>query len=300
MKILVTGAGGYIGLPTIGVLSSIGHDVVGIDKIASPDVQPINLNDYNKMVKLFRSEGFEAVVHLAAMKTVNNNIAMEHYVTDNTLATDHLLQMCRRFGVKNIVFTSTAAVYGDHGRNRSAECGPINPISNYGLTKWECEQELMRFCSDTAGSAGVTLRLFNVMGGKTPSNGSLMAKLLDFYHGSIHSIPIYGTGQEERDFVHLRDVIMSFELALRWCSSHTGYLTTNIGSGMTTTVDDYIAMFGKVSEWQIATARMPRKPGSVDFSLAMIKAAEHHLGWTPHVSVLTSMQEAFAMSERRS
>ncbi|MBQ1528083.1 UDP-glucose 4-epimerase GalE, partial [Candidatus Saccharibacteria bacterium] len=242
MKILVTGGTGYIGSHTTVELIKVGHEVVILDNLfnskitvldkikkitgAKPEFHKVDLLDYEGTLEVLKSARFDAVIHFAGLKAVGESVEKPlMYYENNIQGTVNLLKAMEEAGVKKLVFSSSATVYGDKGE-KSGELvetmttgvGVTNP---YGWTKAMIEQIIKDVCVAEKEFSATILRYFNPVGadksgllGEDPNGipNNLMPIVTKVYQGKIKELLIYGDnyatkdGSCERDFIHVTDL----------------------------------------------------------------------------------------------
>lgn len=225
MKILVTGGAGFIGSHLVRQLMEAGDDVISLDNLSTglrenlPEGARLEVMDTHddKVEDLFRQEHFDAVVHLAAQTLVSDSMVdPENDMYQNIAGTVHIMECCRKYGVKRVIFSSSAATYGDVDEKALPvqETLPQIPLSFYGLTKMTVEKYLALYHM-AFGIHYVVLRFSNVYGERQGDGGeggviSIFAKRL----AKGQDITIFGNGKQTRDFVYAGDIARGIRLAL--------------------------------------------------------------------------------------
>ncbi|WP_223068718.1 NAD-dependent epimerase/dehydratase family protein [Paenibacillus caui] len=296
MKIVVTGGAGFIGQHTVEKLLGQQHEVVVIDDLeqgtksySNPFVTfyPLDISS-EELGSLFASEQPEAVIHLAAQVSVQRSL--EYPSTDalhNIVGTVNLLKQCVDYGVSKLVFASSAAVYGN------AESLPIRedhtpaPLSFYGASKRMAEQYIELF-SERYGLNFTILRYANVYGMRQTAKGesgvvaSFVRQLLE---GSGPTI--YGSGQQTRDFVYVKDVADANIAALGGGDREI----INIGSGRQTSVNELVQLLQEICGRVMAPSYAAAKEGDIQDSLLDNRKAVALLRWEPAYSMLDGLTE---------
>ena len=314
MKILVTGGAGYIGSHTAIELLEAGHQVIiadnlsnsnamvikRIEQIAAKAVQfyQIDLCDKQALSKVFEQNQIDAVVHLAAFKAVGESCEKPiMYYYNNLTSMLVLLQVMQEFGVKNIVFSSSATVYGDPKRVPICEEDVATVATNpYGSTKLVGEQILTDLYAADPSLNIAILRYFNPIGshpsgkiGEDPKGipNNVSPYITKVIIGERPQLNIFGNdyntpdGTGVRDYVHVVDLAKSNLLAINKLAQNSGLFVANIGSGCGASVLDLVKSFSKAANKPIPYAFMPRRPGDIDASYSDISKAKQLLGYQP-------------------
>lgn len=297
MNVLVTGAAGYLGSHFIFKALENEHRIIGIDNFSNSSENQIKIIRKNfpnnfKFIKcdvtnlfelqqIFETHKVDIVVHFAALKSVHESIDVpETYYLNNLGGTKNLLNAMKKNNVTNIIFSSTAAVYGDSLNQPVSEDVPLNPISPYGETKKLCEQEIIQEVKNS-GIKAVILRYFNPIGfnkyfyhisKKVFQDNSLIGNILSVATGRKGFFEIYGDqyntkdGTAERDFIHINDLIESHFLAVNFISDVQEYEIFNVGTGQPFSVKDFLETFIMVNKIQIPIRISSNRGGDVESS----------------------------------
>lgn len=307
--VLVTGGAGYIGVAIAWRLAQHNFRVLLLDK--APLVYPIPgvkkfyqvdlLTQGQALDKIFTEQKISAVFHCAALTSVAESVVEpEKYYANNVTATLHLLEAMGKSGVKNFIFSSSAAVYAPQSIKKIVETSPLAPVSPYGKSKLFVEQILPDF-EYCYGIKSFCLRYFNVA-------GAIFAP--DFCHGEEHEpethliplvcrkilrrepLEIFGfelaskDGSPVRDFVHVEDVANANLYALNFLQQHKTSLTCNVSSGRSTSVLQVVTAVEKlVKQNAIIKQNLPR-PGDVVSLVGSNYLAKKKLQWQPEKSTL--------------
>ncbi|WP_261623183.1 UDP-glucose 4-epimerase GalE [Nesterenkonia marinintestina] len=315
MRILVTGGAGYIGGAVAAVLAADGHDVEVLDDLSTGHADAVAADVPHHRLPLRRVEEvldptFGAVVHLAARSLVGES--MEHperYWHGNIVETLALIDAMRAAGVPRLVFSSTAAVYGDAGSEPLVEDTPTRPTNPYGASKLAIDHMLTAEAR-AHGLAAVSLRYFNVAG----AHGHLGER----HDPETHLIPnlltaaqqhrsgddyqparIFGTdyptrdGTAVRDYIHVSDLAEAHVLALEHARPGTHEIL-NLGTGTGTTVREVVEAVREVTETDLAAEEAPRRAGDPPVLVASGARAERLLGWVPRLGVRAMIADAWA------
>jgi len=316
MKILVTGGAGYIGSHAVEILKNSGHDVTVLDDCSTGHVDSLpptvrfvqgSLLDSEMVARALK--GCEAVMHFAGKSLVGESVEKpDLYRKVNVDGTKVLLDQMNIAGIKKIVFSSSAATYGEPESSpvsETARCAPTNP---YGQTKLAIERELTTV-AQTQGFAAVSLRYFNVAGALQTQRGWIAER----HDPETHLIPnalratsdsplrIFGRdwntpdGTCVRDYVHIIDLIDAHVRALKFLSPSEHHVF-NIGSGTGYSVAQVVAAASRVKNNNLATVDAPRRAGDPAVLVANIDKAEMILNWRPERSLDQMVEDTFKAS----
>jgi UDP-glucose 4-epimerase len=309
MKVLVTGAAGYIGSVLVETLIESGHAVVALDNLkyghraaVHPDAEFIlaDLADDASLDRAFEGRFIEAVVHLAAESKVEESMRDPGlFYGANICAGLNLLRAMLGAGVRDIVFSSSAAVYGEPAEIPIQESAAIQPVNAYGETKAAFERALGWFGA-IHGIRHVSLRYFNACGA-SERYGEARAKpthiiplLLEAAAGEREAFTLFGTdyptrdGTCVRDYVHVSDIAQAHVLALAKMD-HVAGRAYNVGSGNGYTNREVAASVERVTGRSFPTVDGPRRPGDPAQLVASSRRIEMELGWEPRFSDIDSM-----------
>lgn len=293
MKILVTGGAGFIGSHLMRKLQNVGYEAVALDNLSTglrenllPDMKLVVMDTHDKAVEdLFQKEHFDAVVHLAAQTLVSDSmIDPENDMYQNVAGTVRILECCRKYGVKRVIFSSSAAIYGDVDEKALpiSETLPQTPLSFYGLTKKTAEKYLELYHL-AYGLDYVVLRFANVYGERQGDGGeggviSIFTKRLAQGKG----ITIFGDGKQTRDFVYAGDIADGIITALTTDAKNTAY---NLSTTEETSLDELVQILSRIGGKEITpTYDKPREGDIYRSSLNNAKAI-CNLDWKPKVSL---------------
>lgn len=319
MKILVTGGTGYIGSHTTVELIKAGHEVVILDNLFNskievldkiekitgvrPEFHKVDLLDYSATLEVLSNANFDAVIHFAGMKAVGESVKKPlTYYENNIQGTINLLKAMREAGVKKLVFSSSATVYGDKGADSArlvetmtTGVGVTNP---YGWTKAMIEQIIKDVCVADPKFEATILRYFNPVGadksgliGEDPNGipNNLMPIVTKVYQGKIDKLVIYGDnydtedGSCERDFIHVTDLAKGHLAALE--HSCPGISIYNLGSGKATSVFEIVAAFEKLAGQELPKEIGARRAGDLAVVCANPALAWEKLGWKTELTI---------------
>ena len=305
MKVLVTGGAGYIGSHTAQALLKAGHRVVILDNITTGFREAIptgaefaqgDVRNSSTLAEVMKKHSVEAVVHFAAKLIVPESIEkpMEYY-ENNTMGVLSLVQACAANNVQKIVFSSTAAVYGDATSDGLiTEKSPTAPLNPYGSSKLMSEQ-ILRDCEAPHGIRSVCLRYFNVAGaaesgqnGQRTKNATHLIKVAsEAACGKRASVGIFGTdystpdGTGVRDYIHVEDLADLHVLALQYLNEGGKSEIFNCGYGHGFSVREVINMVKKVSGVDFKVEEQPRRAGDAATLVADSSKVRKAFNWTP-------------------
>lgn len=311
MSILVTGGAGYIGSHTCVQLCAAGYDVVVADNFynSSPEaikrVEAItgkrlklytaDTCDRAAMDEIFKAESIEAVIHFAAYKAVGESVQLPlAYYRNNLTSILTILEAMQAHGVHQIVFSSSATVYGLTDTMPIREDFPLSATSPYGQTKLMTEQILRDAAAADSSLNVAILRYFNPIGahhsgtiGEDPEGipNNLSPYITQVAVGKLEKLMIYGDDYEtrdgtgERDYIHVMDLADGHIAALKKLHQNCGLVAYNLGTGQGTTVLEMLHAFEKAVGKPIPYQITARRPGDVACSYADPSKAQQELGW---------------------
>jgi UDP-glucose 4-epimerase len=315
--ILVTGGAGYIGSHTIIELLAAGYEVLAVDSLVNSSREAIkrvekitgkqvplivaDLRDAEAMRLLFGKRPFDAVIHFAALKAVGESVSRPlDYYDNNIGGTFTLLRCMHDAGVKRIVFSSSATVYGDPESVplvESARTGPTNP---YGHTKHMIEQILNDMAAADKNWAVGNLRYFNPVGahasgaiGEDPQGipNNLMPYVAQVAIGRLARLSVFGSdwptsdGTGVRDYIHVVDLAKGHVAALNRILTTPGAFTVNLGTGRGYSVLEMIRAFEKASGKPVPYQLVARRPGDIASCYADPANAKSLLGWQANMDI---------------
>ncbi len=312
MAILVLGGAGYIGSHTVYELIAAGRDVVVADNLLTgfrAAVHPkarfyeLDIRDQAALDKLFETEQIEGVIHFAASSQVGESMKDPlKYYDNNLYGTTVLLRSMVAHGVDKIVFSSTAATYGEPQRVPILESDPTVPTNCYGETKLSMEK-MMRWTSQAHGLRYVALRYFNACGAH-PSGAigeahdpetHLIPLILQVPNGTRAKISIFGDdyptpdGTCIRDYIHVTDLAQAHILALDYLMNGGENNVFNLGNGVGFSVKEVIDVARKVTGHAIPAEICPRRAGDPAQLVASSEKAKSVLGWKPRFADLETI-----------
>ncbi|WP_449460510.1 UDP-glucose 4-epimerase GalE [Streptococcus suis] len=311
MSILVTGGAGYIGSHTVVELLKLGKEVVIVDNLSNssilvldrietitgkrPTFYELDVADKEALRQVFENENIEAAIHFAGYKAVGESVAKPiMYYENNIMSTLALVEVMAEFGVKKIVFSSSATVYGLNNPSPLVETMPTSATNPYGYTKVMLEQILRDVeVADKEWSIAL-LRYFNPIGahesgliGEDPAGipNNLMPFIAQVAVGKREELSVFGNdydtvdGTGVRDYIHVIDLALGHIKALEKISTTAGVHTYNLGSGQGTSVLELVQAFEKVNGVPVPYKIVDRRPGDVETCYANADKALAELNW---------------------
>jgi len=304
MKVLVTGGAGYIGSHAVYSLIESGHEVVVVDNLVTGHLCDVhekatfyhgNIGDYKFMVDVLKRENVDGVIHFAAYSLVGESMTDPYkYYENNVSATNAMLAAMMECGVKNIVFSSTAATYGDVVVDEITEEIATNPTNTYGQTKLAMEQ-MISWYGASHGLKHVALRYFNVAGAhpsgeifeKHNPETHLIPIILEVAAGVRASISVFGTDYDTtdgtciRDYIHVMDLAHAHVLAIEYLLAGGDNTICNLGNGQGFSVNEIIEATRRVTQHEIPAINAARRAGDPAKLIASSVKAKEVLGWSP-------------------
>ncbi|MFM0602423.1 UDP-glucose 4-epimerase GalE [Streptococcus suis] len=311
MSILVTGGAGYIGSHTVIELLKLGKEVVIVDNLSNssilvldrietitgkrPTFYELDVADKEALRQVFENENIEAAIHFAGYKAVGESVAKPiMYYENNIMSTLALVEVMAEFGVKKIVFSSSATVYGLNNPSPLVETMPTSATNPYGYTKVMLEQILRDVEVADKGWSIALLRYFNPIGahesgliGEDPAGipNNLMPFIAQVAVGKREELSVFGNdydtidGTGVRDYIHVIDLALGHIKALEKISTTAGVHTYNLGSGQGTSVLELVQAFEKVNGVPVPYKIVDRRPGDVATCYANADKALEELDW---------------------
>ena len=309
MRLLVLGGAGYIGSHTAVELLDRGHEVVIADNLITGYKQAVpkeavfyqgDIRDYNFLNNLFKTEKIDAVIHFAAFSLVGESVTNPlKYYENNLYGTKVLLQAMIDNNVDKIVFSSTAATYGEPENIPILESDRTCPTNPYGETKLAMEK-MMKWSANAYQLRYVSLRYFNACGAhKSAKLGEahnpeshLIPLVLQVPNGKRESVSIYGTDYDTpdgtciRDYIHVTDLAKAHILAVEYLMKGGESNVFNLGNGVGYSVREVIETARKVTGHPIPAVEIPRRAGDPARLVASGEKAKTVLGWEPKITSL--------------
>lgn len=312
MHVLVTGGAGYIGSHTCVELLQAGYKVTVVDNLSNSkyealrrvqnltgkklDFFQVDLLDFTALKSVFEKSSFDAVIHFAGLKAVGESVLVPlSYYHNNLGGTINLCRLMAEYKVKNLVFSSSATVYGDAAQVPIPETFPCNPTNPYGRTKWMIEMILQDLHRADNTWHILLLRYFNPVGahpsgeiGEDPQDipNNLMPYISQVAIGRLAELKVFGNdyptpdGTGVRDYIHVVDLALGHLKALEKLQENPGVEIYNLGTNRGYSVLEVIAMFEKVSGRKIPYRIVARRPGDIAISYADASKANRELKWS--------------------
>ena len=312
MSILVTGGAGYIGSHTVVCLQNAGYDVVVLDNLVNSSEEALarvekitgkkikfykgDISDRELLRELFQTENIDSCIHFAGLKAVGESTVkpLEYYI-NNISGSLMLFDEMRNHGVKNIIFSSSATVYGDPAFVPITEECPLGEITNpYGRTKAMLEQILTDIYKSDAEWNVILLRYFNPIGahesgmiGENPNGipNNLMPYITQVAVGKLKCLGVFGNDYDTpdgtciRDYIHVLDLADGHVKAVEKLKSKPGLEIYNLGTGNGYSVLDVVHTFERASGVEIPFEFKPRRAGDIPVNYCDASKAERELGW---------------------
>jgi len=322
MRVLVTGGAGYIGSHMVKLLVESGAQVTVVDDLSTGHADAVRGRDFVRgdvadltfTKNLLEQKQIEAVVHFAACSLVGESVADPlKYYRRNVGGTAGLVEAMRQAKVTRLVFSSTAAVYGDPVRTPIDEAHPTQPVNPYGSSKLAIERMLAE-CSTAYGIGAVVLRYFNAagadpsgeLGERHEPETHLIPLVLQAASGRRPSISVFGNdwptrdGSCVRDYIHVSDLCVAHQLALDWLAAGGRYECFNLGNGEGATVLEVIEAARRVTGRTIKMVQAQRRAGDPPSLVADASKARRVLGWQPaRADIEGIVRDAWNYEQRR-
>jgi UDP-glucose 4-epimerase len=324
--ILVTGGTGFIGSHTSVELIQAGYEVIIIDSLVNskilvldriqkitgirPIFYQVDLRDEAKVIEVFKKHNIDAVIHFAGLKAVGESVEKPELYYDNNIGSSKvLLKVMKKFGIKNIVFSSSATVYGVPDRVPLYESDPIKKATNpYGQTKIEIEKLLQAEYQKDKSMNIVILRYFNPIGahasglmGEDPNDipNNLMPYITQVAIGKRKHLNVFGDdyktpdGTGVRDYIHVVDLAKGHLASLKVIKDKLGLKIYNLGTGKGTSVLELVKAFEKVNGIKIPYVIGPRRDGDIDENYANCDKALKEINWEAKLTIEDCCRDAW-------
>ncbi|CAN7712795.1 UDP-glucose 4-epimerase GalE [Paenibacillus sp. LjRoot153] len=311
MAILVTGGAGYIGSHTCLELLNAGHEVIVVDNLSNSSIESlrrvseltgktikfyqVDLLNKEKLDTVFGQNNIEAVIHFAGLKAVGESVEIPlFYYHNNIGGTIILCEVMKKYGIKRMVFSSSATVYGMSETTPITENSPLSATNPYGRSKLIIEEILNDlYVSDNSWSIAV-LRYFNPIGahksgriGEDPNGvpNNLMPYISQVAVGRLKELSVYGNdyltldGTGVRDYIHVEDLARGHLKALKKIMADSGVEAYNLGTGQGYSVLEMVSAFERVSGKLVPYRIRDRRPGDIGICYSDPTKAERELGW---------------------
>ena len=325
-KVLVTGGMGYIGSHTVVQLYEAGYEPIIVDNLVNSKPEVLNriekitgkrplfyefdVRDEKNLSKIFEEHEIFAVIHFAGLKSVGESVLKPKLYFDNNIgSTEVLLKVMEKFGCKNIVFSSSATVYGNPERVPIFEDDKLGPTTNpYGETKLRIEYILKDVAKNDKTWNIVLLRYFNPIGahksglmGEDPQGipNNLMPYITQVAVGKLEQLKVFGDdydtpdGTGVRDYIHVDDLAHGHILALKKIEEKPGLLIYNLGTGKGTSVLELVHAFEEANNIKINYAIAPRRPGDIAECYANADKAYREMGFKCTRSIVDACRDSW-------
>ena len=325
MKVLVTGGAGYIGSHTCVELLNAGHDILVVDNLSNSSAESlrrveqitgkkaplecVDIRDGGALKRIFADNHFDAVIHFAGLKAVGESVSQPlRYYQNNVQGTLTLCEVMARYNVFNLVFSSSATVYGDPHAVPITEDFPLSATNPYGRSKLMVEEILRDVGTSDARWNFILLRYFNPVGahasgliGEDPNGipNNLLPYISQVAVGKLDQLSVFGNdyptpdGTGVRDYIHVVDLAIGHLQALEKLASKPGVVAYNLGTGQGYSVLDMIAAFEKASGKKINYRIAPRRPGDIASCYADPAFALKELNWKAERGVEQMTRDAW-------
>lgn len=303
MKLLIPGGAGYIGSHMVKYAQAGGHDVVVLDDLSTghrssiKDCELINVNllDKENLDKLLRGRKFDGIIHFAAKSIVGESMQFPNvYYENNVIGSINLINNMLQNDNENIVFSSTAAIFGNPLTDKISEDHPKNPINTYGKTKLFVEEILKDFCSSYDINA-TCFRYFNAAGADISGEigedhnpeTHLIPNIFNSFINKKNDLKIFGNnyptydGTCIRDYIHVTDLAQAHLLGLEKMKTIKGFSAYNLGNGNGFSILDIINGCQKIIGENISYDVVSRRPGDPAILIADSTKAKNELDWMP-------------------
>jgi UDP-glucose 4-epimerase len=324
-RILVTGGAGYIGSHTVLALLEAGHEVLIVDNLSNSSAKVLprleqlsgqvipfvqaDVRDGAALDRIFAEHRIDGVIHFAGLKAVGESVAQPlRYFDNNVGSTLALLQAMDRAGVRRIVFSSSATVYGDPEQVPITESSRLQVTNPYGRTKLICEDILRDLLVSDPRWQVAILRYFNPVGahisgtiGEHPNGipNNLMPFITQVAVGQREFLSIFGQdyptsdGTGVRDYIHVVDLAQGHLAALNYLQDQQASITVNLGTGRGVSVKELADTFARVTGVPVPYRFVDRRPGDVAACYADTRLAQEALGWQAQLGVERMCQDAW-------
>lgn len=305
MKFLITGGAGFLGSALANALVRQGHVVRVLDDVSAGDpgrLDPtvaLTRGDVNDVPKLWSLlQGVDCVYHLAARVSVPESVLYPRdYNATNVGGTVALIQAVRDAGVRRLVMASSGTIYGEQGNSAISEDAIPHPASPYAVSKLAAEY-YVNTIGALWGIESVILRIFNAYGPGQPARVSHPPVVPAIVRQALGggSIVVHGDGRQRRDFVYVDDVVSGLISAAT--APNVSRLTINIGSGIDSSINDLVAVVGRVLGKELTPLHVTAESGGMQHMRADLRRAKERLGYTPKVSLEDGLKRVIAEQKK--
>lgn len=326
MKILVTGGIGYIGSHTVCELIQAKHEVSIVDNLynssisvldrikeitgVKPKFYEVDICDYQELEKVFQTEAFDAIIHFAGYKAVGESVVIPTlYYKNNVAGSINLYELAQKYNVHNLVFSSSATVYGDNFNAPFKEEYGLGDCTNpYGETKKMNEVILSDLCKANKNLSVVLLRYFNPIGahesgliGENPNGipNNLVPYIAKVAVGELEQINVFGNdydtidGTGVRDYIHITDLAIGHLKAIEYAAKHKGVEVINLGTGNGSSVLEVINAYNKACGKELKYEIKDRRPGDIAVCYADTEKALRLLGFKAKYGIEKMCQDSY-------
>lgn len=331
MRILLTGGAGYIGSHTAVELLNDGHEVIVVDNLSNSSITSIkrverltnraitfyevDLTELSPLEEVFKTEVVDAVIHFAGFKAVGESVAQPvAYYQNNLISTLNLVQLMQKYQVNNLVFSSSATVYGEPQSVPIDESFAVNDATNpYGRTKLMIERILEDVCTANSQFNVARLRYFNPGGahesgeiGEDPNGipNNLLPFITQVAIGKRKELSIFGSdyptadGTCIRDYIHVVDLAKGHLAAINKLATKPGLVTYNLGTGTGYSVLDIVTAFEAANKLKLPYKMSPRRAGDIPACYADPSHAADELGWHAEKGIEDICRDAFHWQQK--
>lgn len=324
-KILVTGGAGFIGSHTCVELLNQGYDLVVVDNLLHSNPKSLkvieeltgkslrfyqtDIRDEKQLAAIFEAEKIDAVIHFAGLKVVNESSSVPlDYYDNNVSGTVTLLQVMKAFDCKNLIFSSSASVYGNDAPVPVPEGSPRSSLTPYGRTKLMIEDVLTDLAASDEDWNIVILRYFNPVGAHPSGNlgedpkgkpNNLMPYVTQVALGKLEKVQVFGDqydtkdGTGVRDYIHVVDLARGHVAAIQKLKPHSGLSVYNLGTGKGSSVLEVIKEMEGAVGHPISYEIADRRPGDIAVSYADVTKAKQELNWQAEYDLKRMCQDAW-------
>ncbi|MBL6901853.1 MAG: UDP-glucose 4-epimerase GalE [Luminiphilus sp.] len=314
MKLLVTGGAGYVGSHSVRALLDEGHDVVVLDNLSTGhkwalqdcELISVDLRDETNLLRSIKNRGFDGVLHFAAKSLVGeskNQPAL--YYQNNVGGTTNLVRAMQAADIQRLVFSSTAAIFGNPVSDLIDEKHPKTPINVYGQTKLVVEH-LLQAVAESSDFSATCLRYFNAAGANNAANlgewhepeTHLIPNALRAAAGTGNALTLFGDdypttdGTCVRDYIHVDDLASAHVAAIEKMSAGGNFNVYNLGNGNGYSVKEVIAACEKVVGTEIPFTIGPRREGDPATLVASAQKARDELDWNPQFGAIDEIAQS--------
>lgn len=329
MKILLTGGTGFIGSHTAVAMAQSGHEVILFDNFCNSDCSVLDrlqsilgfrpafeegdIRDEKRLKEVLQTYRPEAVVHFAGLKAVGESVQKPlEYYDNNICGTVTLLRAMQQTGIKKIIFSSSATVYGMPQYLPLDEGHPLSVTNPYGRTKLQIEEILSDLCASDPQWSAICLRYFNPIGahesgliGENPRGipNNLLPYVARVAAGQLQAVQVFGNdydtpdGTGVRDYIHVMDLADGHVRAAQYSQTHRGWIAINLGTGVGYSVLDIIHAYEKACGHPIAYRITERRPGDVASNWANPQRAFELLGWKARYTLEDMCRDSWRLQQ---